>query len=114
MEKYLSKQTEDCLNDLIEYIKKSKSYKQCLELKTIMNQDKNLLKLIEEVKQAQKNHVKNNFSKETEKIVNAKMDLLNNNKTYTLYLYYLSEVNDMIDIIKKELNDYFCEITNIL
>ena len=54
------------------------------------------------------------FKEEEKKLMDEKLNLLNTNKTYTLYLYYLNNVNNMIELIKDELNDYFYKVTNIL
>ena len=43
-----------------------------------------------------------------------KLNLLNNNKLFVTYSYHLDKVNDMIKLVKDELNEYFYEITNIL
>ena len=54
------------------------------------------------------------FKEEEKILMDEKLNLLNTNKTYTLYLYYLNNVNNMIELIKDELNDYFYKVTNIL
>lgn len=114
MEKYLSSETEKCLDDIVSYIKSSKEYSECIRLKEEMSKDLELIKLIEEVKKKQRKYVLSNYSKEKKKELDEKLDLLNKNNLFVLYSYYLDKVNDMISQVKKELNDYFYDVTNIL
>ena len=114
MEKYLSSETEKCLNELINYIKTSNEYKECIRLKEEMGKDTELLLLIQEVKKCQRDYVKSGYSDSKKEILDENMKLLESNKTYILYSYYLDRVNESISIVKKELNDYFFDITNIL
>ena len=114
MESYLSKKTSDCLSELISYVTESKDYKKCQELRREISKNKDLMKAIARVRKSQKEYVQSYFSKEKEEQMNKELELLNNNKTYILYLHYLDKVNMMLEIIKSELNDYFYNVTNIL
>lgn len=114
MENYLNSNTIKALEKLINYIKESKDYKECLKLKKVISENKELTKLINEVRVSQKKYVRSNFKEEEKKLMDEKLNFLNTNKTYTLYLYYLNNVNNMIELIKDELNDYFYKVTNIL
>lgn len=114
MGNYLNSNTIKALEELINYIKESKDYKECLKLKKVISENKELTKLINEVRVSQKKYVRSNFKEEEKKLMDEKLNLLNTNKTYTLYLYYLNNVNNMIELIKDELNDYFYKVTNIL
>lgn len=114
MEKYLSNETEECLNEIVFFIKSSKEYKECIRLKEEMSKDLELIEFIEEVKKRQRKYVLSNYSKEKKKELDEKLNLLNNNNLFVLYSYYLNKVNDMILQVKEELNDYFYDVTNIL
>ena len=114
MEKYLNKKTEESLNNLIDYIRNSYEYKECIRLKKEMSKDKELMNLIEKVKTCQRSYVRSNYSIDKKKELDDGMDLLNNNSLFVTYSFYLDKVNDMIKIIKDDLNNYFYEITNIL
>ena len=114
MEKYLSNKTQKSLEELINYIKNSYEYKECIKLKNEINKDKELMILIDEVRICQKNYVKSNYDKDKKSLLDEKVDLLNKNSLYVTYSYYLEQVNEMIKLIKNELNDYFYEVTNIL
>ena len=107
MENYLNSNTIKALEELINYIKESKDYKECLKLKKVISENK-------ELTVSQKKYVRSNFKEEEKILMDEKLNLLNTNKTYTLYLYYLNNVNNMIELIKDELNDYFYKVTNIL
>ena len=141
MENYLNSNTIKALEKLINYIKESKDYKEYVyttkeairelikqekfqdyawnklyksKLFSEISENKELTKLINEVRVSQKKYVRSNFKEEEKKLMDEKLNLLNTNKTYTLYLYYLNNVNNMIELIKDELNDYFYKVTNIL
>lgn len=55
MENYLNSNTIKALEKLINYIKESKDYKECLKLKKVISENKELTKLINEVRVSQKN-----------------------------------------------------------
>ena len=101
------------LEDIILYIKDNVSYKKCIELKEKMSSNVEITDLVEKVKNLQRAYAKSDFKDEDIKkqldIVN---DKLNNIPIYVSYLRYLDEVNDMIDFVKEELNDYFNKLLN--
>lgn len=55
MENYLNSNTIKALEELINYIKESKDYKECLKLKKVISENKELTKVINEVRVSQKN-----------------------------------------------------------
>lgn len=110
----MNKDTKKSLEQLIEYIKNTEDYKQVLILKNDIDNDKELKKLIEEVRTYQKKYVKSSFNEEIKKELDKKLEELNSNKLFVTYSYHLDKVNDMIKLVKDELNEYFYQITNIL
>ena len=101
------------LEDIISYIKGSISYKKCIELKEKMNSNVEINDLVSKVKQLQKAYVKSNFKDDNiKKEIDIVNDKLNNIPIYVSYLRYLEEVNDMINFVKEELNDYFYKLLN--
>ena len=114
MEKYLNDDEIKKLNELIDYIKSSNDYKECIRLKSEMKEDQELLLLIEKVKKCQQDYVRSGYSNLKKEVLDENMRLLENNKTYVLYSFYLDRVNENINVIKEELNNYFFDITNIL
>jgi len=114
MEKYLNDETFNSLQELINLVKSSFEYKECIRLKEEMSKDKDLLELIGKVKKCQQDYVKSGYSDLKKEVLDENIKLLENNKTYVLYSYYLDKVNNYINDIISELNDYFFDITNIL
>ena len=112
MESYLSKSTKESLDKLIDSIIKSDEYKKSLELKEKMNNDKDLMNLIDEVRVLQKKYIRSNYDKTIKEELDNKNEILNKNLLYNEYNYYLDIVNQKINIIKDELNNYFYDITN--
>ena len=45
-------------------------------------------------------------------ILNENIEKLNTIPIYVVYMQYLEKVNEMINIVKDELNDYFVDILN--
>lgn len=112
MEKYLSNDTEKALSNLINHIKEDDDYKNCLRLKKVMNDDKDLTKIINEVKSLQKKYIRSNYDKVIKEKLKEKENLLNSNTTFIEYNYYLDKINSKIDMIKNELNDYFQSVVD--
>lgn len=102
----LNKNTEECLDDIINYIMNSKEYKKCIEIKKKMSKNEQIKNLIEEIKILQKKYVK----EQNESIKNElkiKEQELNEIPIYAEYSNNLEVVNNMINLVKDELNDYF-------
>lgn len=114
MEKCVNKETKESLEELINYIKSTEDYKKAINLKEEIDKDNELKKLISEVKKIQKEYVRSNFDDKIKEKLDKKLELLNSNKLFVTYTYYLDKVNDMIKLVKSELNNYFEKITNIL
>lgn len=112
MENYLNKESRQSLNKIIEFIKTSPEYIKCNELKTRMEEDQKLLELITKVKELQKKYIRNNYNQKIKEELDYNIELLNNNNLYVLYNHYLEKVNNQIDLVKNELNNYFIKITN--
>ncbi len=110
----MNNETKKSLEELIDYIKNTEDYKQVIYLKKEIEKDKYLKKLIEEVRIYQKKYVKSSFDKKLKEELDNKLELLKGNKLFITYSYHLTKINDMIKLVKDELNDYFYQITNIL
>ncbi len=99
------------LNEVINTIINSDDYKKCIELKNTMASNEELVSLIEKIKKLQKKYVNTNDQKllfELEKLE----EELNNIPIYVIYMQYLEKVNEKIEFVKDELNNYFCEVLN--
>lgn len=107
----LNKNIEKSLDDIINYIINSKEYIKCIEIKKKMSKNKELTKLIEEIKELQKKYVKENKESIKEKL-DSKEKELNGIPIYVEYNNNLEVVNNMINLVKDELNDYFYKLLN--
>lgn len=101
----------EALNEVINTIVNSDDYKKCIELKNTMSSNEELVSLIEKIKKLQKKYVNTNDQEilvELEKLE----EELNNIPIYVIYMQYLEKVNEKIEFVKDELNDYFYEVLN--
>lgn len=110
----MNSNTKKSLDELIDYIKSSEDYKKVITLKKEIEKDINLKKLISDVKICQKKYVRSSFNEDIKKELDSKLEELNANHLFVTYSYHLDKVNDMIKLVKNELNEYFYQITNIL
>ena len=95
------------IDELVEIIVTSSEYKTCIKLKEQMKSNEELLKLIDDVKNLQKKYIKSNYSEEIKQQLQVKEEELNQIQVYTMYNENLQVVNNMINIINDELNNYF-------
>lgn len=70
-----------------------------------------LMELINNIKKLQKKYVATNDEKVLS-ILNENIEKLNTIPIYVVYMQYLEKVNEMINLVKDELNDYFVDILN--
>lgn len=101
----------EALNEVINTIINSDDYKKCIELKNTMTSNEELVSLIEKIKKLQKKYVNTNDQEilvELEKLE----EELNNIPIYVIYMQYLEKVNEKIEFVKDELNNYFYEVLN--
>lgn len=99
------------LTGVIDTIINSRDYKACLEIKKKMGENEEVVNLVEKIKKLQKRYVNTNDLKllqELEKLENR----LNDIPIYVVYMQHLEKVNQMINFVKDELNNYFYEVLN--
>lgn len=99
------------LDKVINYILKSKEYRECISIKEKMSDNTELIKLIDEVKKLQKKYIKTNDNSVKEELDNC-INKLNSIPIYNIYMEKLDRVNEMIDYVQDELNDYFYKVVN--
>ena len=99
------------LDEVISCIKNSKEYEKCIELKLRMDSNEEILELVKEIKLKQKKYIKNNDSNILSELKELE-DRLNSIPIYHVYLENLEVVNNMINYVKDELNDYFDKLLN--
>lgn len=95
------------IDDLILYLKTSKEYQLCLKAREKMNENKELIQLVEEVKTLQKKYIRSNYSEEIKKTLDEKVEVLNEIPLFVTYNQNLEVVNQKLQIIQEELNHYF-------
>ena len=100
------------IDELVSVVINSKEYQNVIELKKKMNDNKELINLINEVKVLQKKYVKSAYDKKLKEELEIKEKELNSIPIYSIYNENLSIVNEMISLIKDELNNYFYEKLN--
>ena len=104
-------EVNNSLDEVIKCIKNSKEYKKCILLKSKMDNNSEIKELVKEIKLKQKKYIRNNDSntlKELKELENR----LNEIPIYHVYLENLEVVNNMINYVKDELNDYFYNLLN--
>lgn len=99
------------LDAIISYIKESKDYQNCLFLREKMNANTELMNKIKLVKELQKKYIRTEKEGIKEEL-NALQRELDEIPIYHLYNESLMRVNQMIDMVKEELNDYFEHVLN--
>ena len=107
----MEKKLNNILEEIINYITNTKEYKNCLKYKEEMDKDNHIKELVNSIKKLQKEYIKsndNNIKKELDKLEEELYDI----DLYNKYNQNLEIVNNMINYVKEELNDYFYNILN--
>ncbi len=102
----LNNEVSEKLDLVIRCITDSLEYKKCIDIKKQMKSNELLLSKIEEVKKLQKKYIRTN-SREVKEELDNKLLELNSIPIYVEYNNYLELVNEKINIVKEELNNYF-------
>ena len=109
----MNKEINDKLDEIIEYIKNTDSYKNYLKAKEILDTKEDIKIKIEEIKKYQKLIVNNKSDKkELEFKIKENLDYLENDITYITYKNSLDEINNMLNIFENKINNYFDEVFN--
>lgn len=99
------------LDDVINTIINSDDYKSCIQLKEKMSTNKEICELVEKIKILQKKYVRENGEEVLEELKLLE-ERLNEIPIYVIYMQHLEKVNEMINYVKDELNDYFYKVLN--
>ena len=100
------------LEEVVLCIKNSKDYKECIKLKEKMKSNEELIKMIEDIKLLQKKYIKSNYDSNIKKELDNLEEILNSIPIYNMYIEKLNKVNELIDYVKDDLNDYFYNLLN--
>jgi len=103
----LNKELEEVINTIIN----SDDYKSCIQLKEKMSTNKEICELVDKIKVLQKKYVRENGEEVLEELKLLE-ERLNEIPIYVIYMQHLEKVNEMINYVKDELNDYFYKVLN--
>ena len=98
------------IDDLVDTIKSSDEYKRYLELEEKVKNNKEIMPLINEVKDIEKSIVNSKSKKDTESLKKELDNKLTKLEDYPLYNEYIElqeEFNNLFGTIKDKLNNYF-------
>lgn len=109
---------DSSIEELFDSINNSKEYKEYMEISSILNDNIDVKKLIDEIKSLQKEATKLEYSnddkyKEIDKLIEEKVNILNNNNSYQEYLSKLKEFNRMLLTSSSLIEDYIDEKVSI-
>lgn len=99
------------LDEVVDCIKESKEYKKCIELKDKMETNDLINSLVKEIKLKQKEYIKSNDPNILSEL-NELEEKLNCVPIYHVYTENLEKVNEYINYVKDELNEYFNNLLN--
>ena len=102
---------DKALNDVIDCIKNSPEYIECVELKKKMDSNEEINKLIKDIKLLQKKLLRTD-SIEVQEELDSKINRLNEIPIYSIYNQKLNVINEKISYVNDELNDYFYKVLN--
>lgn len=102
---------DKALNDVIDCIKNSPEYIECIELKKKMDGNEEITKLIKDIKLLQKKVLRTD-SIEVQEELDSKINRLNEIPIYSIYNQKLNVINEKISYVNDELNDYFYKVLN--
>ena len=102
------------IDELFDTIKNSKEYKAYQNIGEVLNNNEEVNSLVEEIKQLQQESVKleeenNPKYKEIDKVIEEKVNTLNNIPVYQEYLRRMDEFNDIIASSKNNIEKYINE-----
>lgn len=103
----MNKELEEVINTIIN----SNDYKSCIQLKEKMSTNKEICELVDKIKVLQKKYVRENGEEALEELKLLE-ERLNEIPIYVIYMQHLEKVNEMINYVKDELNDYFYKVLN--
>lgn len=103
----LNKELDEVINTIIN----SDDYKSCIQLKEKMSTNKEICELVDKIKVLQKKYVRENGEEVLEELKLLE-ERLNEIPIYVIYMQHLEKVNEMINYVKDELNDYFYKVLN--
>ena len=105
---------ESKLEELFNAIENSKTYKEYIKIRDILDKDSEIKKIIEEIKELEKQatyleNIGDEAYKEIDDEIVKKTEILNNKQVYQEYLNRMNEFNDELAISSNMINKYIEE-----
>lgn len=105
------------IEELFNTIEDSKEYQEYKKIESILDKDKSIKKLIEEIKALQQESVrleyeKNEYYKVIDKEIDKKAKELNDKPVYQEYLNKMNELNNILSMSSKMIEDYIEDKVN--
>ena len=105
---------ENSLEELFNSIENSKLYQEYKKMSDILSKDKEIKKLIDEIKELEKKatyleNIGDDSYKKIDEEIKIKADILNNNHIYQEYLERMDELNDELAMSTKIIEEYIEE-----
>lgn len=105
------------IEELFNTIEESKEYKEYKKIESILDKDKSIKKLIEQIKNLQQESVrleyeKNDYYKVIDKEIEKKAKELNDKPVYQEYLNKMNELNDILSMSSRIIEDYIDDKIN--
>ena len=99
------------IDNIVDTIMNSPDYKDCIDIKKKMLSNDDINSKIKEIKKLQKQYLRTNDISIKERL-DVLEEELNNIPIYNIYNQKLNSVNEMIDLVNDEINDYFYKLLN--
>lgn len=102
----------NALEEVITCITDSSDYKECIRLKSLMDNNSEIKELVKNIKELQKKYIRSGYDDSIKKELDSLEKRLYSIPIYDIYQRHLNEVNKRIDYVKDELNDFFNNLLN--
>lgn len=102
----------NALEEVITCITDSFDYKECIRLKSLMDNNSEIKELVEKIKELQKKYIRSGYDDSIKEELDSLEKRLYSIPIYDIYQRHLNEVNKRIDYVKDELNDFFNNLLN--
>jgi len=102
----------NALDEVIQYILNSSEYQNCISLKEQMSQNEEVTALISKIKNTQKKYIRSEYDSSILNELQSYQKELDEIPIYHVYNESLEKVNEMIELVKDYINDYFTNLLN--
>ncbi len=102
----------NALEEVIHCITESSDYQTCLSLKEKMSENEEITTLIEKIKKTQKKYIRSEYDLKVKEELDSYQKELMDIPIYHVYNESLERVNEMIELVKDTLNQYFTSVLN--